>query len=340
MDFTKLKYCPGTLAEGFTTYSNTCLRKVFNGKKVSHILSYNTPQNSEEINQLFIENRKRISISGVQEKLSLLLEKNELRLTKPTELGTYILKPIPRDLLKVDQVPANEHVTMQIAKQVYKINTAENALIFFNNGSPAYITKRFDVKKDGTKFGKEDFASLAGKTTENAGDNFKYEYSYEEIAVLIKKYVQAYSVEIEKFFSICVFNYLFSNGDAHLKNFALLETDKGDYLLSPFYDLLNTHIHVNDTAMALNDGLFADNYETESFKANGFYAYDDFLEFALKIGVKKSRAIKILQKYGATNPMVEELVKRSFLNEDTQKKYNNLYHDRLKALNYSYSKKL
>jgi serine/threonine-protein kinase HipA len=40
------------------------------------------------------------------------------------------LKPIPRDLKKVDQVPANEHLTMQIAKQVYGLNTAENALIF------------------------------------------------------------------------------------------------------------------------------------------------------------------------------------------------------------------
>ena len=35
---------------------------------------------------------------------------------------------------------------MQIAKQVYGINAAENAIIFFKDGSPAYITKRFDVK--------------------------------------------------------------------------------------------------------------------------------------------------------------------------------------------------
>src|SRR5690606_40079276 len=68
-------------------------------------------------------------------------------------LPIYILKPIPRDLKKVDQVPANEHLTMQIARQVYGINTAENALIFFSNGEPAYITKRFDVKEDGTKLG-------------------------------------------------------------------------------------------------------------------------------------------------------------------------------------------
>jgi serine/threonine-protein kinase HipA len=46
-------------------------------------------------------------------------------------------------------MPANEHLTMQIARQVYGIETAENALIFFKDGAPAYITKRFDVKEDG-----------------------------------------------------------------------------------------------------------------------------------------------------------------------------------------------
>ncbi len=74
MNFGELKYCPGTLAEGFFTYSPGCLRSLFNGKKVNHFLTYPQPQNSEEVAKQFIENRKRISISGVQEKLSLLLE--------------------------------------------------------------------------------------------------------------------------------------------------------------------------------------------------------------------------------------------------------------------------
>ena len=92
--------------------------------------------------------------------------------------------------------------------------------------------------------------------------------------------------------------------------------------------------------MALDEGLFANDYETESFIKNGFYAYDDFYEFALKIGIKKSRAIKILQKFCAVHPLVEELVKHSFLSEEAQKIYVDLYHERLKALNYSYSKQL
>ena len=194
----EINNCPGTLVEGHNSYSPTCLKNVFNGKKVSHILNYFSPENNEVDTSSFTENKKKISISGVQEKLSLILEKNKLRLTKEGEQGTYILKPIPRDLNMVNQVPANEHLTMQIARQVYQINTAENALIFFKDEKPAYITKRFDVKKEGGKWGQEDFASLAGKTSENAGFNFKYEYSYEEMAELMKKYVSAYPIEIEK----------------------------------------------------------------------------------------------------------------------------------------------
>ena len=64
--------------------------------------------------------------------------------------------------------------------------------------------------------------------------------------------VQISLVEIEKYFSLVVFNFLFSNGDAHLKNYSLLESSIGDYLLSPAYDLINTKLHVDDSDFALD----------------------------------------------------------------------------------------
>ena len=332
MNLDELKYCPGTLAEGFSAYSPSCLRNLFSGKKVNHVLPYEQPQQSEEVAEKFMENRKRISISGVQEKLSFLLEKNILRLTNEGEQGTYILKPIPRDLKKVDQVPANEHLTMQIAKQVYGLNTAECAMIFFKNGSPAYITKRFDVKVEarlpvgqGEKWGKEDFATLAGKTKDNAGANFKYEYSYEEIGMLIQKYVPAWRVEIEKYFSLVVFNFLFSNGDAHLKNFSLLESSKGDYLLSPAYDLVNTKLHVDDSDFALDRGLFADNFKSDSYKINGHPSKTDFTEFARRIGVTEGRIEKLLFPFLEKQPFMETLVSRSFLSDANKRGYLLMY---------------
>ncbi|WP_255517943.1 type II toxin-antitoxin system HipA family toxin [Fulvivirga sp. M361] len=318
---TQIRYCPGTLAEGFNTYSQACLRRLYNGKRVNHILPYNPPEISEEDAEKFINNRTRISISGVQEKVSLLLDKNKLRLTEEGEQGTYILKPIPRDLKKADQVPANEHLTMQIARQVYGINTAENALIFFKDGSPAYITKRFDIKPDGTKWGKEDFATLAGKTSENTGPNFKYGYSYEEMAKLIRKFVPAAVIEMEKFFSMVLFNYLFSNGDAHLKNFSLLQTANGDYILSPAYDLINTRIHVDDTDFALNEGLFEDEFESAHLQINGKVGREDFQEFARRVGINERRRDFLISPFLERQALVEELISRSFLDEPTKRAY-------------------
>ena len=321
MSIPLLQCCPGTLAEGFTTYSPSCLRAMFSGKKVTHILPYAPPQQSEWVANAFIENRTRISISGVQEKLSLLLEKNQLRLTNKGESGTYLLKPIPRDLKQVDQVPANEHLTMQIAKQVYGLKTAENALIFFENGSPTYITKRFDVKADGTHWGKEDFATLAGKSKGNVGAEFKYNYSYEEIGQLIQEYVPAWRVEIEKYFLLVLFNFLYSNGDAHLKNFSLLESPKGDYVLSPAYDLINTNLHVDDTDFALDKGLFADGHKSGDYLKNGHPSKNDFKTFALRIGVANARIEKLMQPFLDRQPKMEALVARSFLEPSNQRGY-------------------
>ncbi|MCB9279997.1 MAG: HipA domain-containing protein [Lewinellaceae bacterium] len=324
----EIKYCPGTLAEGYSTYSPGCLRNLFNGKKVSHILPYDLPQRNESVAELFLENRKRISISGVQEKSSLLLEKNHLRLTHEGEQGTYLLKPIPRDLKKPNQVPANEHLTMQIARQVYSIPTAENAVIFFRDGSPAYITKRFDVKPGGGKWGKEDFATLAGKTADNAGPNFKYDYSYEEIGLLIQKFVPAWRVEMEKYFSVIVFNFLFSNGDAHLKNFSLLETPQGDYTLSPAYDLINTRLHVDDTDFALSKGLFADNFKSDAFRRTGHPGKADFTELANRIGIIESRIEKLLHPFLSKQAFAETLINRSFLDEASKRGFLLMYQTR------------
>ncbi len=336
----ELKYCPGSLKEGFSTYSGAVLKRLFDGKKVHHVLPFVSPDVEGPGQEKFIENRKRISISGVQEKLSLILIKNKLRLTEAGEQGQYILKPIPRDIKKVSQVPANEHLTMQIARQVYGIATAENAMIFFENGKPAYLTRRFDLKFPEGKYLQEDFASVAGKTRENAGDDFKYDYSYLELGQLIARFTSAPEVELEKFFKLVGFNYLFSNGDAHLKNFSLIESPHGDMILSPAYDLVNTRIHVDDPPLALTGGLSPDAFDHRSFSALGFYAYDDLLDFGLELGLKETRVKKILDLLRTEHKAVHELIDHSFLENETKKEYRSLYRENLKRLNISILKNL
>lgn len=325
MSLPAIKYCPGTLAEGFDTYSRTCLKRVFQGKKVNHVLPYDSPASSQDENDLFMENRNRVSISGVQEKFSVLLEKNKLRLVNEGERGTYILKPIPGVGKKADQMPANEHLTMQIARQVYGIETAENALIFFRNGEAAYITKRFDVKEDGTKLAQDDFASLAGRTPQTHGEHYKYSGNYLEIFQIMEKYVPAYRLESPKLFRILIFNYLFSNGDAHYKNFSLLETSMGDYRLSPAYDLLNSRIHINDHDFALDDGLLPRNL------AQGTVSHQ-FSVLAEKAGIDNKTFKDSLSFMLSRSELVEKLTFSSFLTETTKRNYWQLYQGRLKQL--------
>jgi serine/threonine-protein kinase HipA len=325
MSLPEINFCPGTLAEGFHTYSRTCLNRVFQGKTVYHILPYDSPASNGATNELFEQNRKCMSISGVQEKFSVLLEKNKLRLINDGERGTYILKPIPGVGNKTDQMPANEHLTMQIARQVYGIETAENALIFFKNGSPAYITKRFDVKEDGTKLAQDDFASLAGRTPQTHGDQFKYLGNYLELFQLLNDNLSTYKLEAPKLLKILVFNYLFSNGDAHFKNFSLLETPMGDYRLSPAYDLLNSRIHIEDKDFALDDGLLPRNLAQGKM-------YIQFAKLAEKAEISAKVINDIMTLMLSKSTLVEKMTSASFLGESTKRNYWQSYNGRLKQL--------
>ncbi|MDP4206552.1 MAG: HipA domain-containing protein [Bacteroidota bacterium] len=325
MSLPEINHCPGTLAEGFNTYSRTCLNRVFQGKKVHHVLQYDSPTSNPEADELFEENQKRLSISGVQEKFSVLLEKNKLRLVNEGERGTYILKPIPRVGKRPDQMPANEHLTMQIARQVYGIETAENALIFFKDGTPAYITKRFDVKDDGTKLAQDDFASLAGRTPQTHGENYKYFGNYLELFQLMEAHLPAYKLEAPKLLKVLIFNYLFSNGDAHFKNFSILETPMGDYRLSPAYDLLNSRIHIEDRDFALEEGLLPRNIAQGKVRKQ-------FAILAEKAGVSVKMFNNLMALMVSKSDLVERMVNASFLNDTTKRNYWQSYQGRLKQL--------
>ena len=325
MSFPEIKCCPGTLAEGFDTYSRTCLNKMFQGKKVHHVLPYNSPATDLATDDLFLENRKHLSISGVQEKFSVVLEKNKLRLANAGERGTYILKPIPGAGKNSDQMPANEHLTMQIARQIYGIETAENALIFFKNGAPAFITKRFDVDENGTKLAQEDFASLAGRTPQTHGEHYKYAGNYLDMFRLMELHLPAYKLEAPKLLKITVFNYLFSNGDAHFKNFSLIETPMGDFRLSPAYDLLNSRIHVHDSDFALDGGLLPGHLSQGKIRRQ-------FAVLAEQAGIQEKFFNDLMSLMVSKSVLVDKMVAASFLNETTKRNYWQSYQGRLNQI--------
>ena len=329
----EIKNCPGTLASNHTTYSTTALRRLFGGKKVSPFMEllYDNEDTTEEI----VENIKRISISGVQEKLSAVIRKGKICLTPEGEQGLYIIKPAPsnKSLRFRNQIPANEHLTMQIARQVFAIETGENGLLFFQDNTPAYIIRRFDIARDGTKIKQEDFASLLGKTSLTHGGLFKYTGSYEDIATCIKRYVAAWQAEMATFFKLVVFNYLFCNSDAHLKNFSLQQTPDGDYRLSPAYDLLNASLHVKDSDFALEEGLSPNLVKSDVYSRTGHPCKEDFETFGKLIGLNEIQVQKALHSFSGSDEQVKQLISNSYLDERSKRMYLRTYEERISRYN-------
>ncbi len=326
-----INVCPSCLKVGEKTFCKKCRMDLFDGKKISHILTFSKP----EYDEVKFATKNRISISGVQTKHSLKIKDNKLVLTDVD--GEFILKPIPNGVFKnLSFVPANEHLSMQVAKQIFKINVAKNATLFFSDGSPAYLTKRFDRLQNGQKLLQEDFAQIANRSSKTNGENYKYDFSYEEIAELIKKHVSTSKIDVEQFYKLVLFNYLIGNGDAHLKNFSLLRDEiYGEYRLTPAYDLLNTSLHVpNESDTALD--LFKDGYETEGYKFSNKFTKDDFYEFGIKIGIVKSRVGKILKVIIQKESEIKSLTEHSFLSDELKSVFMETVKNRMQRLKYSF----
>lgn len=328
----ELNRCPSLLTEGFSTYSPQAAKLLFDGVKVSHVFNGINPLFPEPSKEA-IQNVGRISLSGAQPKFSIIQDGGKLRYTREDERGTYILKPAPNamHILEKDECVANEHLTMQLASQIYGIETAPNGICFFEDGTKAYFTRRFDVVGS-DKLLQEDFASLLGVSKATHGTDYKYTAaSYEDCADIIKKYVKAYKLDLLRFFRLILFNFLVLNDDAHLKNFSLIKIGD-EYRLSPAYDLVNTSLHIWEPSIfALSKGLFK---EGMHFSDTHSISRAHFEEFGRRIGLSEKIIQQEIEKFASPNPQADDLIRRSFLSPKNQKNYLDSYNYRKVLLRY------
>ena len=316
------------ILQGFDIYSSRAAKMLFGGAKVNPILNFDIDEfrNIGEI----AEAMQRISVSGVQEKFPAIIKSGEIRIAGDDERSTHILKPAPWDKTLRDRklIPANEYLTMQIASQVYGIQTAANGLCLTSKGQPVYTTRRFDILPDGSKLPMEDFASIIGKNEQTAGFHFKYNGSYEDVAKAIRANVAAWMVDMERFFELVIFNYIYANGDADLKNFSLILNGQ-DYRLAPAYDLLNTSLQVNGDDLSLDGGLSPDIEKSDVFDKTGHPCRLDFERFGVKIGLVKRRVDKILNKYILLPEGALNLIAQSYLPEKAKRNYTRIINERI-----------
>lgn len=195
------------------------------------------PYSAKEQVQLAIKLAAKLSIQGVQPKLSAVLNVSK-GIFEVVEIGgRFIIKP-PHHLY--DELPQNEDVTMKMAKSV-EIDVPLHGLMYNVDGSFSYFIKRFDRLPKGEKVAMEDFTQLLGFSRET-----KYEGSMEKVISVIEKHCTFPVVEKARLFRMVMFNFFVGNEDMHLKNFSLLRTD-GGVKLSPSYDLLNSTIVLKGT---------------------------------------------------------------------------------------------
>ena len=274
---------------------------------------------------------RRASISGVQDKVQLKRKRGGFSVVESG--GDYILKPIPQNTAArfAEDIPANEYLTMRIASKIFGVNTAEHELVTLADGEYAYMTKRFD-RRNGVPVRQEDFCQLAGRSEETHGLNYKYDASYEELAALVRRYCPSHLVENPKIFFTIIFNYVFSNGDAHLKNFSLFESSQGDYILTPAYDLLNTRLHFPDEPTATGLDFFADGHFTLRYKELGFYSSTDFIELGKCFGLQEMVVRKMLARFERIMTDVENEISSSVLSTPAKDSYMKHFKDRLRAI--------
>ena len=225
----KCLYCYKELEEGQKDYHPSCARKFFGTKDVP-LLEYR----HEELDQLAEQViRAQTSLTGVQPKLSLNLDKHDgcNQLTIVGLWGEYIFKPQTESY---EQLPENEDLTMHLAEAA-KISVVPHSLIRLADGKLGYITKRIDRTENGEKIDMEDMCQLTLHPTE-----YKYKGSHEQIAKTILQYSNTPKLDLTNYMQLLLFCFVTGNNDMHLKNFSLYRPSKGYQLLYE-YDLPRTN---------------------------------------------------------------------------------------------------
>ncbi len=213
---------------GEKRYSEAGLKLLGAGLKNLNDLEYT----AEELRKEAFIRAAKMSVQGVQPKLSAVLSVKNEKFILADKGGKYILKPQHE---YYHQLPENEDLTMRLADEI-GLEIPVHGLLWSGDNTLTYFIKRFDRKGQNGKIPVEDFAQLAGLTRDT-----KYDYSMEKIVRLVDDYCTFPAIEKIKLFKLVLFNFLTGNEDGHLKNFSII-TENNQTRLSPCYDLVNTTI--------------------------------------------------------------------------------------------------
>ena len=293
-------------------YSLSIIESVFDGVLVTPLLPYSSPL--ELVLKQHLD-KNNCMLQGVQPKGYAFIKDGRIYINDTNVISNYILKlNSSEDRFSYrDQMVINENLTMDIAEKIYGIITVAQTLCYTEQNEFAYLTKRFDCSKDGF-LNKEDFMTLLNEKD-------KYDGSYEKVGKAIQKYSTNSTVDIQQFFKVVLFNYMFWNCDAHLMNFSILSLPDGENVLSPAYDLLNTSLHISSTHFALREKLLENDDDDTFYNENGVATYKTFKEFANRLEIGRQNFDLIVNDFLNHEDDVQRMIQNSSLSLECKKLY-------------------
>lgn len=241
---------------------------------------------------LGVDQRVRISLAGVQEKL-LLTRLPDGRWGRPVDgtPSTHILKP---EIREYPQTVENEAFCMRLAKNLdMEVADVETIAV---GGRQLLVVSRYDriVTPDGEveRIHQEDFCQATGllpaqKYEEDGGPSLR------RIAGILS---EADPDSLESLLRAVTLNVVIGNGDAHAKNFSLLHDRGGALRLAPLYDLLCTLMYGDDRLAMYVDNVHRINRVTG----------DRLLDEAVSWGMARVRAGEIVGEILARIPEAVE----------------------------------
>jgi serine/threonine-protein kinase HipA len=254
----------------------------------------------------------RMSISGVQPKLSTIVDRKHNEMTVVDRGGLYILKP-PTD--RFESLPENENLCMNIAS-AFGIEIPSHGLLPLTDDKLSYVVRRFDRSEDGLKLQQEDFQQLLQT-------NDKYTGSYERIANFIKTNSNAPGLDLVNLFERALLFFVLGNGDAHLKNFSLLKREEVGYSLSPAYDIVNSRLVLPGEKEEMCLSLQG--------KKNNI-SKNDFYGLAEHLNLNKKQVNNALERLNGLISSIETKIEESFLEKQLKNRFLDIFNERMERI--------
>ncbi|MFC1620864.1 type II toxin-antitoxin system HipA family toxin [Candidatus Omnitrophota bacterium] len=282
--------------------SEQFLKKMFNSTKWP-VINFDLREISQEAQKL----SGKLSISGVQPKLSVKLDKKQNMLISVAEGGEYILKP---QTPTFPDIPENEQCCMDIAEEL-DIDVPLHCLIPLKDKSFAYVVKRFDREKS-VKIHQEDFTQILEQVD-------KYKGSVEQIGRRLKEISSAPGYDVQLFFERVVLSFILGNGDAHLKNYSISYRDKDDIRLTPAYDIVCSKLVILDE----EDSAITINGKKNRLEREDFDELAEYLNIPIKVRYEKFR-----KKFD----LIRKIIKISNIDKKKQQQFLEIIKERVSRL--------